>query len=126
MRNTQSAAAAAARRRSVFPNNGRIPAMYSIWSNRNPGKNGRVGGSAAGGGRVRPVPARTPEKRPPFRRATRPFLERSTRVNAFLSPRALAKLAALLAAAAGGWLFWTWVVCRVEVPPGHFLVKIHL
>jgi regulator of protease activity HflC (stomatin/prohibitin superfamily) len=47
-------------------------------------------------------------------------------VNAFLRPRALVKLAALFAAAVGGWLFWTWVVCRVEVPPGYFLVKMHL
>lgn len=47
-------------------------------------------------------------------------------MDGFLRPRALVKLAALLVVAAGGWLFWTWVVCRVEVPPGYFLVKMHL
>jgi regulator of protease activity HflC (stomatin/prohibitin superfamily) len=47
-------------------------------------------------------------------------------VDALLKPAPLVRLAALAGAALGAWLFWDWVVCRVEVPPGHFLVKIHL
>ncbi len=47
-------------------------------------------------------------------------------MDALRSPALLVKLAAVAALAVGGWLFWHWVVCRVEVPPGHFLVKIHL
>jgi regulator of protease activity HflC (stomatin/prohibitin superfamily) len=47
-------------------------------------------------------------------------------VNALLKPGPLAKLAVLVVAAVGAWLAWNWVVCRVEVPPGNFLVKIHL
>jgi regulator of protease activity HflC (stomatin/prohibitin superfamily) len=47
-------------------------------------------------------------------------------VDALFKPRSLVTLAALFVAAVAGWLLWTWVVCRVEVPPGYFLVKIHL
>ncbi len=35
------------------------------------------------------------------------------------------KLVALAGVAVGAWLVWQWVVCRVEVPPGHFLVLIN-
>ena len=38
----------------------------------------------------------------------------------------LVKLVVLILVAIGAWLGWQWVVCRVEVPPGNFLVKIHL
>jgi regulator of protease activity HflC (stomatin/prohibitin superfamily) len=47
-------------------------------------------------------------------------------VNALLKPGPLVKFVALVGAAVGAWLVWNWGVCRVEVPPGHFLVKIHL
>jgi regulator of protease activity HflC (stomatin/prohibitin superfamily) len=47
-------------------------------------------------------------------------------VDTLFKPRSLVTLAALFVAAVAGWLLWTWVVCRVEVPPGYFLVKIHL
>lgn len=47
-------------------------------------------------------------------------------MDALLKPASLLKLAVLLAASFAAWLFWHWVVCRVEVPPGHFLVKTHL
>jgi regulator of protease activity HflC (stomatin/prohibitin superfamily) len=47
-------------------------------------------------------------------------------VDALLKPGPLVKFVALVGAAVGTWLVWNWVVCRVEVPPGHFLVKIHL
>jgi regulator of protease activity HflC (stomatin/prohibitin superfamily) len=46
-------------------------------------------------------------------------------VNALLKPGLLVKLAAFVVAAVGAWLAWNWVVCRVEVQPGHFMVKIH-
>jgi regulator of protease activity HflC (stomatin/prohibitin superfamily) len=47
-------------------------------------------------------------------------------VEAFSKPRTWTRLAVLLLV---GWLvyeFWTWVVARVEVQPGHFLVRVHL
>jgi hypothetical protein len=47
-------------------------------------------------------------------------------VDALLKPGPLVKLVALAGAALVGWLAWNWVVCRVEVPPGNFLVKVHL
>jgi regulator of protease activity HflC (stomatin/prohibitin superfamily) len=47
-------------------------------------------------------------------------------VNALLRPGPLVKLVALVVVAVGAWLTWNWVVCRVEVPAGNFLVKIHL
>ncbi len=47
-------------------------------------------------------------------------------MDAFFKRGPLAKLAVLAGLVGGAWLFWEWVVCRVEVPPGHFLVRIHL
>jgi regulator of protease activity HflC (stomatin/prohibitin superfamily) len=47
-------------------------------------------------------------------------------VDAFLKPGPLVKILALVGVVLVAWLGWNWVVCRVEVPPGHFLVKTHL
>jgi regulator of protease activity HflC (stomatin/prohibitin superfamily) len=47
-------------------------------------------------------------------------------VEALTRPRNLARLAALVLALFVAYEFWHWVVERVEVPAGQFLVRIHL
>jgi regulator of protease activity HflC (stomatin/prohibitin superfamily) len=43
-----------------------------------------------------------------------------------MRPRNLVRLAALVLAGFVAYEFWRWVVERIEVPPGQFLVRIHL
>src|SRR5438270_11810950 len=44
----------------------------------------------------------------------------------FRQPRTWAVIAVAVVAVLAAQQFWHWVVERVEVPPGHYLVRIHL